>query len=129
MPRRKSKKEESFGDPPTYSLEDSPASLFPSPEMFKLIEMLKPRWVLAENVSRILTIEDGMLVESVSADLECAGYTVPTFIVPAVAVGAWHRRDRVWFVANSNSSPFQCRNNKTTKRRKRQIKRIFHSES
>jgi DNA (cytosine-5)-methyltransferase 1 len=40
----------------------------------------------------------------VSADLENEGYEVQPYILPAVSVGAVHRRDRVWFVARKNAS-------------------------
>lgn len=44
---------------------------------------------------------DGVL-GTVVGDLEKEGYTVQTFIIPAVAIGAPHRRDRVWIIANCN---------------------------
>ena len=40
------------------------------------------------------------VVETICGDLEREGYSVQPFIIPACAVGAPHRRDRVWFVAN-----------------------------
>ena len=74
------------------------------PEMRRVIQEFKPTWVIAENVSGILTIEQGMVFEQVCLDLEGAGYEVQPFIIPAVAVNAPHRRDRVWFVAHRNDS-------------------------
>ena len=41
-----------------------------------------------------------MVFEQVCADLESAGYEVRATVIPAVAVNAPHRRDRVWFVAH-----------------------------
>jgi DNA (cytosine-5)-methyltransferase 1 len=73
------------------------------PEMCRVIRDFKPTWVIAENVRGILTIEQGMVFEQVCLDLEAAGYEVQAFIIPAVAVNAPHRRDRVWIVANSQS--------------------------
>ena len=70
------------------------------PEMLRVIQELKPAWVVAENVRGILSIEDGMVFEQVCLDLENAGYEVQPFVIPAVAVDAHHRRDRVWFVAH-----------------------------
>jgi DNA (cytosine-5)-methyltransferase 1 len=70
------------------------------PEMFAIIRLTKPRFVLAENVRGLLTIEGGMVFEQVCLDLERAGYEVQTFIIPACAINAPHRRDRVWIVAN-----------------------------
>lgn len=69
------------------------------PEMLRVIQLSQPAWVIAENVGGILTIEDGLVFEQVCLDLEANGYEVQPFIIPAVAVNAPHRRDRVWFVA------------------------------
>jgi DNA (cytosine-5)-methyltransferase 1 len=71
------------------------------PEMLRVIREFKPTWVIAENVRGILSIEQGMVFEQVCLDLEGEGYEVQPFIIPAVAVNAPHRRDRVWFVAHS----------------------------
>jgi len=72
-------------------------------EMFKVISEVKPNWVIAENVRGLLTIQGGMVFEQVCADLESQDYEVQAFIIPAYAVGAPHRRDRVWIVAHSTS--------------------------
>ena len=70
------------------------------PEMFRVIQLTKPTWVIAENVRGLVTWNEGMVLEQVCADLESEGYEVQPFINPAVAVNAPHRRDRVWIVAN-----------------------------
>jgi DNA (cytosine-5)-methyltransferase 1 len=67
------------------------------PEFFRLIKQAQPTWVLAENVPGIIDME----LENVCNDLEGEGYEVQTFIVPASAVGAPHKRDRLWIVANA----------------------------
>jgi len=71
------------------------------PEMFRIIKEFKPRWIIAENVRGIINIQDGVVFEGVHADLESQNYETQTFIIPAAGVGAPHRRDRVWVVANS----------------------------
>lgn len=71
------------------------------PNMFKVIRNVKPRWVIAENVRGLITWNDGMVLEQVCTDLEAEGYKVQPFIIPAVAVNAPHRRDRVWIVAHA----------------------------
>ena len=70
------------------------------PEMFAVIRNVKPDWVIAENVRGLVTWNDGMVLETVCADLESEGYEVQPLIIPACAIGAPHRRDRVWIVAN-----------------------------
>lgn len=70
------------------------------PEMLRAIREIKPRWVVGENVFGIVNWSDGMVFEQVQSDLENEGYEVQPYIIPACAVDAPHRRDRVWFVAH-----------------------------
>jgi DNA (cytosine-5)-methyltransferase 1 len=69
------------------------------PEMFRLIQELRPDWVIGENVAGHIN----MGLDEVLADLEAAGYTARPFVIPACAVDAHHRRDRAWIVAHANS--------------------------
>lgn len=64
------------------------------PEMLRVITELRPRCVVGENVPGIIKIAAGQ----VAKDLERAGYHVVVFNFEAAAVGAWHRRSRVFFV-------------------------------
>ena len=69
------------------------------PEMLRLISELHPAWVVGENVPGFVRLAlDGCL-----SDLENQGYSVQSFIIPACAVDATHRRDRVWIIAHANS--------------------------
>lgn len=96
------------------------------PEMLRAIREIQPDWVVGENVAGILTMvqpgsetslgseetlfgEDNRkrilhrqeyVVETVCNDLEREGYSVQPVIIPACAVGAPHRRDRVFFIAH-----------------------------
>ena len=82
--------------------------------MFRVIQNVKPDWVIAENVRGLVTWNDGMVLEQVCTDLESEGYEVQPFIIPAVAVNAPHRRDRVWIIAN-------CANSRTKGLRERKV--------
>lgn len=73
------------------------------PEMLRAIREIQPRYVVGENVSGLVNWNGGMVFEEVQADLEAEGYEVRPFILPACAVNAPHRRDRVWFVAYAKS--------------------------
>lgn len=84
------------------------------PNMFRVIQNVKPDWVIAENVRGLVTWNDGMVLEQVCADLESEGYEVQPFIIPACAVNAPHRRDRVWIIAN-------CANSRTKGLRERKV--------
>ena len=64
------------------------------PEMLRVITELRPHCVIGENVPGIIKIAAGQVVK----DLERAGYHVVVFNFEAAAVGAWHRRSRVFFV-------------------------------
>ena len=96
------------------------------PEMLRVIREVQPTWVLGENVAGIATMvqpgkevevasgcslfgEDNRkrvlfrqeyVIETVCSDLEREGYSVQPIVIPACAVGAPHRRDRVWFIAH-----------------------------
>ena len=71
------------------------------PNMFRVIQNVKPDWVIAENVRGLVTWNEGMVLEQVCTDLESEDYEVQPFIIPAVAVNAPHRRDRVWIIAHT----------------------------
>lgn len=79
------------------------------PEMLRVIREFKPQWVIGENVAGFVTWSDGMVLRQVLADLEGEGYEVQAFIIPAVAVNAPHRRDRIWIVANRQCEGLQER--------------------
>ena len=70
------------------------------PEMLRVITELRPRCVIGENVPGILRIAAGQVVK----DLERAGYHVVVFNFEAAAVGAWHRRSRVFFVGLADAA-------------------------
>lgn len=102
------------------------------PEMCRVIDELRPTWIVGENVAglvsmaesagkprvesrainrlpdsdyyeAVLSRQERMLLEDILQDLERIGYAVQPFIVPACAVGAPHRRDRLAIVAYCES--------------------------
>jgi DNA (cytosine-5)-methyltransferase 1 len=56
--------------------------------------------VLGENVAGIINME----LDQVLSDLEGENYTCQPIVIPACAVNAHHRRDRVWIIAHSNDT-------------------------
>jgi DNA (cytosine-5)-methyltransferase 1 len=100
------------------------------PHMLRAIREIRPAWVIGENVAGILTmvqpceeikmgsqtslfgednrkrilLRQAYVVETICKDLEREGYSVQPLLIPACAVGAPHRRDRVWFVAHRTDS-------------------------
>ena len=96
------------------------------PQMLRAISECRPTWVIGENVAGITTmveqseivtmgeqaalfgeadtlrsyeLRQRFTIERVCTDLENIGYAVQPMLIPACAVGAPHRRDRVFIIA------------------------------
>jgi DNA (cytosine-5)-methyltransferase 1 len=69
-------------------------------EYARLIGELRPRFVIVENVAALLSRGLG----DVLRDLAALGFDAEWHCIPAAAVGAPHRRDRIWIVANANEA-------------------------
>ena len=95
------------------------------PFMLRCIEQVRPRWFVGENVAGITTMafpgedvkvgeqtdlfgacdevyekHERYVLDEICQSLERAGYSVQPMLIPACAVGAPHRRDRVFIVAH-----------------------------
>ena len=67
------------------------------PEMLRVVQEIRPAWVVGENVAGLVS----MALDTVLSDLEGIGYTSQAFVIPACAVDAPHRRDRVAIVGRN----------------------------
>lgn len=67
-------------------------------EYARLIGEIRPQFVIVENVAALLN--RGM--DKVLGDLATVGYDAVWHCIPASAVGAPHRRDRIWIIAHPN---------------------------
>lgn len=67
------------------------------PGMLRIVQEVRPAWVIGENVAGFAR----MALDDCCSDLETAGYEVQPIMVPACAVDAPHRRDRIWILAHS----------------------------
>lgn len=74
------------------------------PHMLRAIQEIEPSYVVGENVRGLTNWNGGVVFEEVCADLETCGYEVQPILLPACAVGAPHRRDRIWFVATNSDN-------------------------
>jgi len=74
------------------------------PETISLIGKIQPSWAVLENVRGFTNWDGGMVFDQVQADLETEGYECIPFLLPACAVNAPHRRDRIWIVAHSDAA-------------------------
>lgn len=99
--------------------------------MLRVINEVRPTWVIGENVAGIgtmveqcritdlgsevtlfekggglhrYTAEYTFTIERICSDLESKGYSVQPMLIPACAVGAPHRRDRIFFIAHYTDS-------------------------
>ena len=96
------------------------------PEMLRVIREVHPTWVIGENVGGITSMvesgedvemghgtdifeesiiyrkEQKFTIERICKDFESIGYAIQPVLIPACAVGAPHRRDRVWFIAHTD---------------------------
>jgi DNA (cytosine-5)-methyltransferase 1 len=86
------------------------------PEMLRAIREIQPRWVVGENVRGLTNWNGGLVFDEVQSDLEAQGYEVLPFLLPACAVNAPHRRDRIWFVAHSKNNGCNQRGQRVDKR-------------
>jgi DNA (cytosine-5)-methyltransferase 1 len=73
------------------------------PEMLRVIREVQPEWIVGENVRGLVSWSGGLVFEEVWADLEAIGYEVQPFVLPAASVNAPHKRERIWFIAYSDS--------------------------
>lgn len=74
------------------------------PAAFDIVRQIHPTWCIFENVGGLITLERGLAFEHLLSEMESEGYEVQPFIIPACAVGAPHRRDRVWICAHAVSN-------------------------
>ena len=79
------------------------------PEMLRAIREIHPGWIVAENVPGIINWSRGLVFEQVCADLENEGYEVTPSVLPACGINAPHRRERIWFVANTKGDGHKSR--------------------
>ena len=73
------------------------------PQMRRVCALVRPRWVLVENVRGLLSASNGRLFGGILRDLADLGYAVEWSCISAAAVGAPHIRDRVWILGHAHS--------------------------
>ena len=70
------------------------------PAWYWLISQCKPATIFGEQVTGP---DARWWFDVVSTDMEKAGYRIGAAVLPAASVGAPHKRDRLWFLADSES--------------------------
>src|SRR5690348_4981426 len=96
------------------------------PEMLRAIREIQPSWVVGENVYGLVNWSEGLVFHEVQTDLETEGYEVFPYVLPACSANAPHRRDRVWFIAysDSNTKMVQGRNGNCNNKKWNSTKKI-----
>jgi DNA-cytosine methyltransferase len=74
------------------------------PTMFRIIQDVKPRFIIFENVYNLVNFDSGILFDGILSDMESAGYETATFVLPACSQDAPHLRKRVFVVGISERS-------------------------
>jgi DNA (cytosine-5)-methyltransferase 1 len=74
------------------------------PEFRRVVGLLRPRYVLVENVPGLFTANGGHAFGEVIGDLADLGYNAEWTVLSAADVGAPHLRKRVWIVADAQRS-------------------------
>jgi DNA (cytosine-5)-methyltransferase 1 len=98
-------------------------------EMFRLICEIRPRFILVENVSALLSRG----IDRVLGDLAEVGYDTEWDCISASTMGLCHIRERVWIVAYLCGSRFQRFSFSRSveglrKERQKQLERLLESE-
>lgn len=78
------------------------------PEYRRIICQVKPRWIVAENVPGLLSMDSGRLFAGILGDLAESGYDAEWDCIPAAAFGAPHLRQRLFIVAYANAGRQRC---------------------
>jgi len=76
-------------------------------EYHRLIKEIRPRYVIIENVAALRSRG----LDEVLRCLDALGYDAEWHCIPAAAVGAPHRRDRIWIVAYANDNGWNSTQN------------------
>lgn len=70
-------------------------------ECVRHLSYYRPKYAIFENVAALLVGESGKWFSRVLTDLAKCGYDAEWHNIPASAIGAPHRRERVWIIAHS----------------------------
>lgn len=84
-------------------IHDPRAGLFR--EYLRIVEGLKPRWLVMENVSGLTSIADGGIIREIEAEMGNLGYHVEWRILKAEEYGVPQERRRIVFIANRIGAP------------------------
>lgn len=84
-------------------MHDARATLFK--EYLRIVDGLRPEWIIMENVTGIFSIGGGAAVQAIKAELGALGYAVREQILKSEDFGVPQERRRVVFIGNRLGAP------------------------
>lgn len=82
---------------------DPRANLFR--DYLRIVDGIKPKWIVMENVTGITSIADGKIVHEIRQAMNALGYRVEMRILKAEEYGIPQERRRVFFIATNTQTP------------------------
>ena len=92
-------------------------------ECARLVGEIRPKYAIFENVTALLSGEQGRWFQRVLFDLSEIGYDAEWHCIPASELGAHHHRDRVWIIAYPNLQRCEKFDSATESNKKNQFSR------
>lgn len=92
-------------------MHDARASLFR--EYLRIVDGLRPEWIVMENVTGIYSIANGEAVRAIKAEFAALGYAVEDAVLRAEDYGVPQERRRVVFIGNRVGAPISHRSPRT----------------
>ena len=83
----------------------------------KLVNKLKPKIVIAENVKGLIIGNAKGYVKQIIEEFNKINYTVQVFLLNGASMGLPQKRERIFFIGQNNSNINNINNNKTNNRR------------
>lgn len=99
------------------------------PEYRRIVDEIRPKWVVAENVRGLLSSEDGRFFRRILRDFADMGYDVGWCCYRAADVGAIHARERIGIVAHTNQDGFGKRIIQEPKKMYKRNEACYYPES
>lgn len=84
-------------------IHDDRANLFR--EYLRMVEGIKPKWIVMENVTGIKSIDNGAVVATIEAEFARLGYRIEHSVLKAEEYGVPQERRRIFFIGTRTDSP------------------------
>lgn len=86
-------------------MHDARASLFK--EYLRIVDGLRPQWIVMENVTGIYSVANGKAVRTIKSEFAALGYNVKDAVLKAEEFGVPQERRRVVFIGNRIGAPIE----------------------